>query len=177
MQKTSAEELVICLRCGCPKKNVHRAIVHCEDVQTSGSPSCVIVHSSGQNRDAQPQTILHISYIFKQSYTDTNHIILYCSISFIPNHTSYYCIVRLVTIFRGVGLLQGIVGFQMGFGFCLSGSPPRLLHLYVGLCVAATGLVTRVRVAALALKAALRGGSQPQLAILAPCSALVIPAP
>ena len=47
---------------------VHRAIVHCEDVQTSGSPSCVIVHSSGQNRDAQPQTILqHIIYLVTHS--------------------------------------------------------------------------------------------------------------
>ena len=44
------------------------AIVHCEDVQTSGSPSCVIVHSSGQNRDAQPQTILqHIIYLVTHS--------------------------------------------------------------------------------------------------------------
>ena len=34
----------------------------CANVQTLVLPSCVIVHSSGQNRDAQPQTILHISY-------------------------------------------------------------------------------------------------------------------
>ena len=59
------------------------AIVHCEDVQTSGSPSCVIVHSSGQNRDAQPQTILqHIIYLVTHSskykyklffWTDIHH--------------------------------------------------------------------------------------------------------
>ena len=57
--------------------NVHYSLcnVHCADVQYASFamcnvqmckplvlPSCVIVHSSGQNRDAQPQTILHISY-------------------------------------------------------------------------------------------------------------------
>jgi len=40
-----------------------------------------------------------------------------------------------------------------------SGPGPRLLHLDVGLGVAAAGLVTRVRVAALALQAALGGRS------------------
>ena len=159
---------------------VHCALCRCALCRCAnpwpGPPSCVIVQSSGQNRDTQPQTILHISYIFKQSYTDTNHIFLYCSISFSPN--KYFLLLYYQTFLGGLGCSRVLLGFRWEFGcsggFCLSGSPPRLLHLYVGLGVAATGLVTRVIVAALALKAALRGGSQPQLAIPALALALAL---
>jgi len=64
------------------------------------------------------------------------------------------------------GWLVGVRGgLKVDFGGSCSGGRhdsgpgPRLLHLDVGLGVAAAGLVTRVRVAALALQAALGGRS------------------
>ena len=76
-----------------------------------GPPSCVIVQSSGQNRDTQPQTILHISYIFKQSYTDTNHIFLYCSISFSPN--KYFLLLYYQTFLGGLGCSRVLLGLDV----------------------------------------------------------------
>ena len=71
-------------------------------------PSCVIVHSSGQNRDAQPQTILHISYtlilhvypITKEYLTFIIHPQTILHISYILRHSLITREVWIVTSCR-----------------------------------------------------------------------------